>query len=123
MPSSPQFRDRMLGILLAFGPVVARPMFGGYGLYMDGLMFGLIANDRLYFKADDGNRQDFEQAGMQPFSYPGKSRPINLSYWEVPPDVMADPLTLADWAGAAREAALRSRKTTKPRKKKTGKRP
>lgn len=116
MPSSPQFRDRMLGMLLAFGPVMARPMFGGYGLYMDGPMFALIAHDRLYFKADDGNRQDFEQASMPPFSYQGKLRPINLSYWEVPPDVMADPMTLADWAGAARQAALRSRKKKTPKK-------
>jgi DNA transformation protein len=38
-----------------FGPVTIRKMFGGYGVYHDGLMFALVADDTLYLKADDEN--------------------------------------------------------------------
>jgi len=46
-------------------PVAHRRMFGGVGLYSEGLFFGLMADDTLYFKVDDGNREDFEEAGMR----------------------------------------------------------
>ena len=59
MASSTQFRDRVLGKLLPFGPVRARAMFGGYGLFLDDVMFALIARDTLFFKVDGENRPDF----------------------------------------------------------------
>ena len=60
-------------------------MFGGYGLYKDGVIFGIIANDELYFKVDDTNKQRYESAGSHPFMYEGhKSRkPMAMSYWLV----------------------------------------
>jgi DNA transformation protein len=107
--SSPAFRDRALARLLPFGPVQARAMFGGYGLYLDGIMFALIAFDRLYLKADDGNRDDFRQAGTGPFTYDGRRRPVEMSYWEVPTAVFDDPPRLADWANKAHAAARRAK--------------
>ncbi len=92
-------------------------MFGGFGLYLDGIMFGLIAYDTLYFKVDDTNRNDFVEAGTRAFSYEGKHRPIELSYYEVPPALMDDPGALADWAGRAHAAARRA-KAKKPGRKK-----
>ena len=118
MPSTPAFRDRVLSRLLPFGPVQARPMFGGFGLYLDGMMFALIARDTLYFKADDGNRGDFEQAGTGPFSYQGRSRPIELTYWQVPDEVFGDPPRLADWATKAHRAAHRAKAAKPARQKK-----
>src|SRR5688572_6560166 len=47
--------------------VTSRAMFGGVGLYADGLFFGLLADDRMYLKVDDTNRGDFEQVGMSAF--------------------------------------------------------
>ena len=116
MPSSPAFRDRALGLLLPFGPVTARAMFGGYGLYLDGLMFALIAHDVLYFKVDDGNRADYVAAGAGPFTYAGKHRPVEMSYYRVPDGVLADPMTLADWAGKSHRAAARAKAKKPPRK-------
>ena len=62
-----------------FGPVTIRSMFGGAGLFRDGVMFGLIAYDTLYFKTGDANRADYEDAGMGPFTYEGKSKPVAMS--------------------------------------------
>jgi DNA transformation protein len=121
MPSTIAFRDRVLSRLLPFGPVQARAMFSGYGLYLDGVMFALIARDVLYFKADDGNRDDFKQAGTEPFSYQGRSRPVELSYWQVPDEVFVDPLRLADWATKAHRAAHRARRAKPVRRRRSKK--
>ncbi|MDA0652962.1 MAG: TfoX/Sxy family protein [Proteobacteria bacterium] len=116
MPSSTSFRDRTLGQLLSFGPVTARAMFGGYGLYLDGLMFGLIADDTLYFKVDDGNRDDYVKVGAGPFTYEGKRRPVEMSYYQIPEAVMKNPTTMAKWAERAHQAAKRSRAKNPPRR-------
>jgi len=118
MPSTKAFRDRMLGRLLPVGPVEARSMFGGFGLYLDGLMFALIAFDRLYFKIDDGNRQDFVDAGTEAFSYQGRTRRIEMSYYELPAAVLDDPTALIDWAGHALDAARRAKTKKPPRRRK-----
>ena len=122
MPSSTEFRDRALGALLVFGPVESRAMFGGHGFYMDGVMFGLIAYDTLYLKVDDGNRQDFIDAGMKPFTYEGKRRPVEMSYYQIPPEVFDDPGALADWAERSLAAAKRAKRKSRSRKKKTARR-
>jgi DNA transformation protein and related proteins len=118
MASSKDFRDQMLGRLLPFGPVLSRSMFGGFGFYMDGVMFALIAYDRIYFKVDDDNRQEYIDAGTGPFTYEGKRKPVQMSYFLVPSDVLDDPIELAEWAGRALDAAKRS-KTTKPTRRKS----
>jgi DNA transformation protein len=109
MASSTEFRDRMLGLLLPFGPVRARAMFGGYGLFLDEVMFGLIAGDTLYFKVDDENRPAYVAAAAHPFTYRRRTRTIEMSYYHVPQPVMADPVEMADWAGNAHAAARRGR--------------
>lgn len=109
MTLNPDFRDKVLGLLLALGPVQARTMFGGYGVYLDGLMFGLIAEEVLYFKVDDGNRKDYIDAGSTPFTYQGKSKPVEMSYYQVPDSLMNNPGEIAKWAECAHQAAQRSR--------------
>ena len=123
MPSSTDFRDRALGLLLSFGPVTARAMFGGYGLYLDGLMFGLIANDTLYFKVDDGNLDEYIKAGTGPFTYEGKRRPVEMSYYQIPEALMNNPTTLAKWAERAHQAAKRSRLKNPQRPRRSSSRP
>lgn len=91
-------------LLAPLGPVRARAMFGGFGLYLDGPMFGLIAWDTLYFKADAVNRPDYEAAGCEAFK-PGLAA---LPYWRVPAEVLEDQDLLCAWARKAHEAALRA---------------
>ena len=60
MPASSGFYAHLVDLMESFGPVTVRRMFGGAGVFRDGVMFGLIADDTLYLKADRHNRGDFE---------------------------------------------------------------
>jgi TfoX N-terminal domain len=64
-----EFAGFVVESLRPLGPVSARRMFGGHGIFMDGLMFGLIADAQLYLKVDEGNRAAYEAEGLQPFTY------------------------------------------------------
>lgn len=81
--------------------VSARAMFGGYSLYKDGKIFGMIADDVLYFKVKDSNRADYEAAGSKPFTYVNKGKKYSMSYWEVPEEVQSDHEILAKWINKA----------------------
>ncbi len=108
MPASSGFYAHLVDLMESFGPVTVRRMFGGAGVFREGLMFGLIADDTLYLKADQHNRGDFEARGLDPFTYRAKSRTTALSYYQAPPEVMEDPQALAAWADKAYQAALRA---------------
>jgi DNA transformation protein and related proteins len=110
MVKGSEFVEFVLESLEPLRGVSARRMFGGRGIYKDGVMFALIAGDQLYLKADDGNRPAFEARGLQPFTYTAKRRPIQMSYYEAPGEGLDDPEILCDWAQGAYAAALRARK-------------
>ena len=103
-----------------FGPVTARKMFGGYGIYNGGLMFGLVADDTLYLKADAENSGYFEKRGLGRFEYDKNGTIVKMSYYLAPEEVLEDRKQAAVWARRSFEAALRSRalKTKKRGKKK-----
>jgi DNA transformation protein len=99
MPISDEFVDYVIDQLSALGEVSARKMFGGAGLYCDGTMFGLIADDVAYLKVDDSNQEDFVKAGSVPFTpYPDKAKTTVMSYYEIPADVLENRDLLAEWA-------------------------
>ncbi len=75
-------------------------MFGGYGIFHDGLTFALIADDTLYFKVDESNHDMYEKAKRNPFPY-------GISYWEVPVEVLEDKDRLGEWAGISIDIAHR----------------
>lgn len=56
-----EFVDYVVELMAGWATVSARKMFGGYGLYREGLMFALIVRDQLYFKTDAGNEPQFER--------------------------------------------------------------
>ncbi len=90
-----------------WGEVTARRMFGGHGLYHEGLMFAIVMDNRLYFKTDAQNRPDFEALGLSPFTYPMKGREVALSYWSAPDAIFDEPAEAVRWARSAWDAALR----------------
>lgn len=110
MTSSRDFAHVVTTRLAAYGAATTRHMFGGFGVFVDGLMIGLIAGDAFYLKADDGNRADFEAAGMAPLTYDRRGKPASLSYWRIPEAVFEDPITLAGWAEKAHQAARRGKR-------------
>ena len=115
------FIAHLLDQLGGFGTVNARAMFGGFGLYLHGVMFALVAGDTLYFKTDTVNRGAFEKAGMGPFVYESNGRKVAMSYHEAPPDALEDADALVELARGAYTAAQRA-KAADPRRPR-GRRP
>jgi DNA transformation protein len=109
MSVSADYRDFVLEQLAGAGRVTPRPMFGGVGLYLDGLFFALIDDDTLYFKADEATRARYQSAGSKPFC-PDPARPDQaMGYWQVPAEVLEDPEALSAWAREAVGVALAKR--------------
>ena len=103
MAVSENYRDFVLEQLGRVTPVTGKSMFGGVGIYAQGLFFALIAEDRLYFKVDDTTRPDFERLGMEPFQPYGEDSA--MGYYEVPADVVEDATQLAAWMRKAIDVA------------------
>jgi DNA transformation protein len=94
-------------LLEDWASVSARRMFGGYGLYHEGLMFAIVMEQRLYLKVDEVNRPEFEALGLAPFTYVMKGRDVALSYWAAPDAIFDEPSVAVRWARSAWDAALR----------------
>jgi len=114
--SKSEFSDYLCEQLIPIGPVSAKRMFGGYGLFLDDLMFGLIAGDVLFLKTDHQTQPDYDAQGLPPFSYTKKDQKVSLSYYQVPEDAMDDARLLCEWANNAYGAALRSANNKKKKK-------
>ena len=111
------FKDFIEDLLADFGPVTIRNMFGGAGIYADGVMFAILVDDSLYLKADEASQRAFETEGMGPFTYEAAGKgPVAMPYWEVPPRLLEEPEELASWAREAHGIA-QARKAKKPRKR------
>jgi DNA transformation protein len=83
-------------------------MFGGAGIYADGVMFGLVASGVIYLKADAQNVGAFEREGLAPFTYATKNGTHGvMSYRRMPERLYDDPEELAAWARDALAAARR----------------
>jgi DNA transformation protein len=120
--------DFIAELFAHFGPVTVRRMFGGAGIYAEGLMFAIVFDGAIYLKVDATSIPDFEREGCLPFVYTrAKSAGgvgLTLSYWRMPERLYDDPDELAVWAGRA--LAIAQFKKTAPRaraKKPTSKRP
>lgn len=107
MANSPDFVTHALDLLSLLGPVQARSMFGGHGLYARGVMFGLLDDDELFLKTDDVCRAAFEGAGCRRWSFPSKGERVETDYFRPPDDAHEDAEGMLPWARLALEAALR----------------
>lgn len=98
MAVSPGYTEYVIDQLAGMGPVTSRRMFGGVGLYLGDVFFGLISQETVYFKVDDSNRADYESRGMPAFR-PYEKRPqLSLSYYAVPVEVLEDDEAMVAWA-------------------------
>ena len=103
-----EFVNHVLDLLEPLGSVSARRMFGGYGIYLDRLMFALVASDTLCLKVDDESRGEFEAADLDAFRYTKKGKTYQMSYHAAPEDALEDAELLRDWARKAVDAAMRT---------------
>ncbi|MEY4676963.1 MAG: hypothetical protein RLZZ470_1470 [Pseudomonadota bacterium] len=95
-------------VFAEFGPITTRRMFGAHGIYQDGLMFGLLAQGRLYLKTDAVNLPEFEAVHSEPFTFEQRGKPVKLSYWRAPDFILDDREQAAAWAHSAFAAAMRA---------------
>ena len=108
------FVTETVDLLQVIGTVRARRMFGGHGIFLDDLMFALIADNELYLKADQHSAHFFAQLELPAFSYQkSQGKTLRLSYYLAPDTFFEDSDDTRLWATRAFEAALRA-----PRKKK-----
>lgn len=122
-----QFADYCCELLSTQGRCVAKRMFGGWGISVDGLTFAIIADlgngDKLWLKADDVVRSRFEAAGCERFVYVGKSKTASMGYYTVPDDAMDSQDAMLPWARLALECALRAQATKAAPKPSAAKKP
>jgi DNA transformation protein len=110
MAIDPSFRNYVTDLLADLGPVEIKAMFGGGGVYLDGMMFGLMADESLFLKVDDQTEARFAQAGSQPFVFRMKDgRSATMRYWRLPDEAGDDRAAAGMWARLAFEAAMRAK--------------
>jgi DNA transformation protein len=112
-----EFRAFLEELFEPVGGVGFRRMFGGVGIYREGIMFALASDDVLYLKADEVTIPRFEAEGCGPFTFESRGRTMTTSYRRLPERLFDEPEEFRDWALAALAVAERSQKA-KPKSKK-----
>ena len=109
------FLEWLRELLEPVGRVALRPMFGGHGLYLDGLFVAIVVDGRPYFKADAESQADFLAAGCAPFVYESGGKRVEMSYWSLPESALDSAEDMRPWARRALAAALRKPKAKRAR--------
>src|SRR5258708_9114797 len=108
MVAGDSFAEFLREQLARLGRLTMRRMFGKTGVFCNGVMFGMVTNDTLYFRVDDDNRAVFKEAeSAPPLNYEKGGRTIDLSFWRAPERLLDEPDELVAWAQAALAAARR----------------
>jgi DNA transformation protein and related proteins len=113
--------DFIRELFAPFRAVAAKRMFGGIGLYADGLMFGLVFDGVIYLRVDDASIPSFEREGSAPFVYPLAKHHVgrpSRHFWRLPERLYDDPDELAVWAGRALAIAQQRKRAPQQRTKK-----
>jgi DNA transformation protein and related proteins len=108
MVASAEFAEFLREQLAPLGHLTMRRMFGKTGVFCDGVMLGMVADNTLYFRVDDGNREAFKEAeAFPPLNYEKQGRTLDLSFWRAPERLFDEPDELVEWAREALAAARR----------------
>ena len=109
MPKASEFVAHVVELMRGLGAVQAKPMFGAWGLYHEGLCFALVADGMLYLKCDAQSAAAFDASSLPPFVYESKvGERIVTAYRQAPADALEDADAMARWAREGFEAALRA---------------
>jgi len=109
MAATNQYLEYLCEWMSPLGEITARAMFGGHCLYCDGTVFALVANNTLYLKADDGNRERFAARALEAFR-PFPDKPEVMQYYLPPPEFFDNEDAMREWALPAVEAGRKKRK-------------
>lgn len=97
-------------ILASQGKMIAKPMFGGYGIYKNGIIVAFIADDELYFKVDESNKSQYKKFDSEPFIYEAKGKKTAMSYWKVPMEILEDEEQIGVWLNQSYEISLKKKR-------------
>ena len=101
--------ERIAELFAGLGPVSIRRLFGGKGIYFDGVIVAIVLRGELLVKADEQSAPDFEAAGCKQWTYIGKrhGKLVAMPYWSIPDSAFDDPDEMTVWARRACEAGRR----------------
>ena len=102
-----EFVQDLIDRLQVIGPVYWKRMFGCHGVFLQGLMFGLIFENTLYLKVDADSRGYYTKRGLEPFSYERQGKILSLNYYQAPAEALEDITVLKDCCDCAFGAAIR----------------
>lgn len=118
MPTSnteKEFVSYVIELMQTVGPVHAISIFGGHGVFLEELMFGLVVDNTLYLKSDIETDNEYKEKDLEAFTYKKKGKEIKMSYYQAPDEALEDSEEMNTWANKAYSAALRA--AAKKRKK------
>lgn len=119
MSNTSDFINYVSELLAVAGRVTTRRMFGGHGVYLDGMFMAIVVDDELYLKADDMTRAAFDAESCAPFVFAKDGKQMSTHYRRAPDEAMDAPHLILPWARLALAAALRTRaQKVKPTPKK-----
>ena len=117
MANSRDFIAHVLEMMRQGGRATARAMFGGHGVYLDGLIVGIVDDDVLYLKTDDATRAAFVERELPPFRYRGHDGELHeTGYLRAPDEALESPAAMHEWLRAALAASLRAKAAKAPRR-------
>ena len=85
-----EFVAYVVELMQSIGPVRAKAMFGGHGIFLEDLMFGLVADSVLFLKVDKQTENNFKVRGLEAFTYMKKGKEFNMSYYQAPEEVLEE---------------------------------
>ena len=94
----------------SLGEITIKRMFGGKGIYHQGVILALEVDGEVLLKADAETAPAFADAGSSQWTYEGKGKPVAMPYWSIPDAALDDPEEMAKWVALSWETALRARK-------------
>lgn len=86
-----------------WGDITSKGMFGGYGLFKDGVMFAIVdPGGQCFLRGDDASAEEFESSDSE--------RHGRMPYWTIPASVRDDGARLLEWARAAHHRAVAAKR-------------
>ena len=102
--------EYILSKLTPHGPITARAMFGGYGIYYGKVIFASLVEGKLFFRVDETNEKDYHSYGSEPFVFEGGKKPAVMPYLTLPEEILENPKQLPRWIEKSKQASLRYRR-------------
>ena len=114
-----EFVSYVVELMQGIGPVRAKSMFGGHGIFLEDLMFGLVVDSTLYLKTDNETENDYKEKGLEAFTYNKKGKEFKMSYYQAPEETLEDIEEMNSWANKAYSTALRAASMKRKNEKNT----